>query len=88
MPEEAETLAAAWFTDKKAKEKILALLRTRLIDVGYDSNLGKRSTRANFALLESGRIPNALSMSESIGIDSFFGSERCRSPIPSTCVGE
>src|SRR5436190_11216815 len=24
--EEAETLAAAWFTDKKAKEKILALL--------------------------------------------------------------
>jgi RNA-directed DNA polymerase len=29
-----------------------------------------------------------LSMSESAGIDSFFWSERCRSPIPSTCVPE
>lgn len=28
--------------------------------------------RANFARVESGRIPNALSMSEAIGIDSVF----------------
>jgi hypothetical protein len=27
-------------------------------------------------------------MSESAGIDSFFWSERCRRPIPSTCVEE
>ena len=29
--------------------------------------------RANFVLLESGGIPDALSMSESLGIDSFLG---------------
>src|SRR5215471_513227 len=33
--------------------------------------------RAHFARLESGRIPKCLSMSESSGIDSFWGSERC-----------
>jgi hypothetical protein len=42
--------------------------------------------RANFARLESGRIPKCLSISESGGIDSFFEGERCRSLIPTTCV--
>ena len=31
------------------------------------------TARANFVLLESGGIPDALSMSESLGIDSFLG---------------
>ena len=42
--------------------------------------------RANFARLESGRIPWCLSMSDAAGVDSFWGSERCRSPIPKSFV--
>ena len=43
----------------------------RVIQIG--DRLQFQLLRANFARLESGGIPNALSMSESAGIDSFFG---------------
>jgi hypothetical protein len=32
-----------------------------------------RAVRADFARVESGRIPNCLSMSDSAGVDSFLG---------------
>jgi hypothetical protein len=43
--------------------------------------------RALSVRLESGRIPKALSMRESDGIDSLWG-EQCRSRIRWTCVNE
>ena len=56
-------------TDTERRELTAAELD--LVGGGY--TLQDCLIRANFVLLESGGIPDALSMSESLGIDSFLG---------------